>query len=394
MKKALILLLAVLTLTLTLALTSCGEGNQPSGNVGGGDNGSTNVPNHTHVYGEWSVAKEATCIEYGVEKRYCECGAADSRRIDLVAHSYGDWIITIKPTCTEEGLEESFCACGDSKSKNIAILEHSYDKVTIAKTPTCSEYGLKVFSCVCGAEDIMLLDMLPHDLIIDEAVPATCSSTGLSAGKHCGSCDFVIEQKVISKRPHTYDDKYDESCNKCGYIRNAECRHLNQELIPAKAPTCVESGLTEGKKCAKCDEIIVQQEVVNAKGHKKINGACSACGIIIYSTGLDFTSNKNNTCYVSGIGDCTDTFIVIPLTSPSGDVVTSIGDRAFANKPITGVMLSANISRIAITAFEGCSELATLKVVEENITFIEIDGNLYSENGDTLIKYAVGKKDE
>ena len=45
-----------------------------------------------------------------------------------------------------------------------------------------------------------------------------------------------------------------------------ECEH-NIEILPAVAPTCEEKGLTEGKKCTKCDEIIVAQTEVPAIGH-------------------------------------------------------------------------------------------------------------------------------
>ena len=36
---------------------------------------------------------------------------------------------------------------------------------------------------------------------------------------------------------------------------------------PAKAPTCTETGLTEGKHCSVCGEVLVAQTVVAAKGH-------------------------------------------------------------------------------------------------------------------------------
>ena len=45
-----------------------------------------------------------------------------------------------------------------------------------------------------------------------------------------------------------------------------ECEH-NIEILPAVAPTCEEKGLTEGKKCSKCGEIILAQEEVSAIGH-------------------------------------------------------------------------------------------------------------------------------
>ena len=41
-----------------------------------------------------------------------------------------------------------------------------------------------------------------------------------------------------------------------------------EETIPAKAATCTEKGLTEGKKCSVCGEILVAQKEVAALGHK------------------------------------------------------------------------------------------------------------------------------
>ncbi len=46
------------------------------------------------------------------------------------------------------------------------------------------------------------------------------------------------------------------------------CSHI-EEIIPGKAPTCTEKGLTECKKCSLCGEILVKQEETNALGHRE-----------------------------------------------------------------------------------------------------------------------------
>ncbi len=76
------------------------------------------------------------------------------------------------------------------------------------------------------------------------------------------------------------------------------------------------------------------------------------------SSGLIFISNGDGTCYVSGIGNCTDAYVTIPSKSPAGDRVTSIGDGAFANcQSIKGVVIPADITNIGNVAFMGCENL-------------------------------------
>ena len=46
----------------------------------------------------------------------------------------------------------------------------------------------------------------------------------------------------------------------------------------AVAPTCTESGKTEGKRCATCGHILVAQEDVPPLGHDFVDGICTRCG--------------------------------------------------------------------------------------------------------------------
>ena len=74
-----------------------------------------------------------------------------------------------------------------------------------------------------------------------------------------------------------------------------------------------------------------------------------------YSTGLEYDSNGDGTCYVIGMGDCTDTILVIPPVSPENDTV--IGVEGFAGEAITSVSFPNTIEEIARRAFNNCTSL-------------------------------------
>lgn len=86
---------------------------------------------------------------------------------------------------------------------------------------------------------------------------------------------------------------------------------------------------------------------------------------VVYSQGLEFTSNGDGTCYVSGIGTCTDTDINIPPVSPEGWTVTGVGDWAFSkNNTITGVTIPESVITIENWAFGNCTNLLSITFAE------------------------------
>ena len=164
-----------------------------------------------------------------------------------------------------------------------------------------------------------------HVVVVDEAVAASCMKTGLSEGSHCSICGHIIEaQNTIPAPGHTYDDEYDDKCNACDHVRDVECKHENQETLPALAATCKTTGLTEGKKCADCEDIIVLQNIIPVIEHteEKVEGKaptckatgltegkkCSECGDILEAQeiipALDHTYDDkyDDTCNVCGGG--------------------------------------------------------------------------------------------
>ena len=78
----------------------------------------------------------------------------------------------------------------------------------------------------------------------------------------------------------------------------------------------------------------------------------------ITSHGLAFTPIGYKVCVVSGIGTCTDTDLVIPAQSPSGDSVVGIDDQAFIGAyTLTSVSIPEGVKEIGDSAFLGCSNL-------------------------------------
>lgn len=94
--------------------------------------------------------------------------------------------------------------------------------------------------------------------------------------------------------------------------------------------------------------------------------------IITYagSQGLAMTLNGDSTAYtVSGIGTCTETEIVIPL-SYEGLPVTAIAANAFdGNTAITGVTIPASVTSIGINSFASCSALTSV-IMDEGVSII------------------------
>ncbi len=89
-----------------------------------------------------------------------------------------------------------------------------------------------------------------------------------------------------------------------------------------------------------------------------------------YSVGLEFASNGDGTCKVSGIGTCTDLDVVIPSVSPNGERVTSIGASAFNLRiNLTSITIPESVTSIGYSAFSSCSSLTSIEVATGNTKY-------------------------
>ncbi|MBQ3180140.1 MAG: hypothetical protein IJB55_02170, partial [Firmicutes bacterium] len=100
-----------------------------------------------------------------------------------------------------------------------------------------------------------------HTEVVDAAVAPTCSATGLTEGKHCSVCNEVIVKQEV-----------------------VDALGHTEVIDAAVAADCTKAGKTEGKHCSVCNEVIVKQEVVDALGHTEVvdaavDATCIATGL-------------------------------------------------------------------------------------------------------------------
>ena len=273
-------------------------------------------------------------------------------------------------------------------------LTHEHTIVVDEAVPaTCIQTGLTqgAHCSECGEVIVSqkITNLAPHTNEIMPSIESTCTENGLTGGVKCSVCgEILIEQQQAPLKSHTYDDADDAVCNICNYERY--CLHTNTRILNEVAPTCTQTGLSEGVECVDCKEILVAQQVIaiiphtesdwiidkeatsDDEGQKHIE--CIICHLLLKSEiidklplsaseGLEFVLNGDGTSYsVLGIGNCVDTFVIIPDTY-NGLPVTRIEDKAFYYcKFLESILIPDSVISIGNKAFESCILLTSIEI--------------------------------
>ena len=86
--------------------------------------------------------------------------------------------------------------------------QHTFGEWNTTKAATCTTEGTQARTCeVCGKVETQTIKALGHKEVVDKAVAATCTKTGLTEGKHCSACNAVIKaQETVPAKGHKYVD--------------------------------------------------------------------------------------------------------------------------------------------------------------------------------------------
>ena len=208
---------------------------------------------HTHSYIA-AIITPATCTKVGVKTYTCSCGDSYTETIPATGHTETT-IAAVPATCTTTGLTEGKkCSVCDEiivAQEIVAKLDHTSDNGTVTKSATCATTGIKAYKCtVC--KTTVKTETIPatgHTETTLDAVPATCTSTGLTAGKKCTVCGTITaKQQTIKATGH------------------------KETTLAGKSATYTSTGLTAGKKCSVCGRITVAQKTIPKLTLGKVSG--------------------------------------------------------------------------------------------------------------------------
>lgn len=359
--------------------------------------------NCQHENTHWDTINEANCQHPGMKALVCDkCGHTIENQEfgqELLGQHQFEWVVDVPATCENEGFRREECKIcrevrnsepilrlahedknGDCRCDLCSAPAHSLTLVPEV-APTCTKAGnAEHWTCdVCNLKfwDKAGTDQLWNDGIIEAIghipsnftdTPPTCTSDG-HWSVTCEVCQQIVEEGTNSKLPHT-DENYDCICEVCHLACHETVKMQAQEAL------CMTAGNLEYWSCEKCRKLFsdkdatqnttLQEVSLVALNHNYVEGICSRCALKQGTSGLllepIYKADDNTTIIayaVAGIGEVTDTEIVIPA-SHNGLPVTTVNAQAFKETNVTKVEIQTSVTKIGQGTFAKCADLQSL----------------------------------
>jgi hypothetical protein len=144
-----------------------------------------------HIKDSGTVTKQPTVEETGTKEYKCTvCKyVMETETLDKLTPTHVHSYDIVKYDSQKHWRE---CSCGEKE--NDGETHTLTDSVT--KKATCTEKGINTRTCSCGYSTTEEIPMIAHTVVTDNAVAATCETTGKTEGSHCSVCSTVITQQT------------------------------------------------------------------------------------------------------------------------------------------------------------------------------------------------------
>jgi len=279
-------------------------------------------------------AKEATCTEDGITagEKCTDCGETiiAQETIPATGHKYENGVCSVchAPIVAEDGkVTVNIADYADKNNwqngtKYSSIKMNDFIVVTAVGGGNTGKYyesdetwrayfsesatvtisvadyvkGLKIVSVKITYSD-GTLKYGDNDLVSEKTITVNASSITFNASSGIIHIADIEVEYAVCNHDNWQDATCTEpkTCETCGATEGVANGHT-EVVDAAVAPTCTATGLTEGKHCSVCGEVLVAQEVVDALGHdwSGNNGECAnECGAVVKFNSASITLQDN-----------------------------------------------------------------------------------------------------
>ena len=189
--------------------------------------GELDAENHAWDKG---VYTEPTCVKDGYTTYTCVTDNDHKKVVENKSSATGEHKGG-EATCTEKAI----CDVCEQPYGELDAEGHAWNKGAYTE-PTCVKDGYTTYTCVTDND---------HKKVVENKSSAT--------GEHKGGEATCTEKAICDVCEQPYGE-LDEN-------------NHTEEIIPAVAPKCEKTGLTEGKKCSECGDVLKSQASIDALDH-------------------------------------------------------------------------------------------------------------------------------